>query len=392
MRQPNLDVEGGARLRECSPCRVNRPFTAIGGALLLSFCGGGVPTSDPPAEGPDRDTTSTSALTVFTIPGRVESEAFTGFSGSTTSSKGGTGTYGNLQPCSDASGCGQNVGWIGAGEWFSYDVQMQGSVASIDVRVASPYSGYFHLDVDDGAFKTALLNVATGGWQRWMTVTTALPLASGRHVVKLVADTGAFNVNYLDFESAPTGAAHFYNGCYRDDAQRALDIFKGSRPDMTPQLCQRLCADHHYAGVQWHSQCWCGDSLGGYDLRPDGECNTPCSGDPTQMCGGGWRNSVYFVPTHLGCYSDSSTRALPVFKGYSYGMAPQKCQALCDGYAYAGLQWHGQCWCGNTLGDELRPNSECNTACNGDSTQTCGGGWRNSIYSLGDPCYGCWDY
>jgi hypothetical protein len=191
--------------------------------------------------------------------------------------------------------------------------------------------------------------------------------------------------------SPATAPAPFYNGCYRDDRNRALDIFKGWRSNMTPQLCQRLCTGHHYAGVQWYGECWCGDGVG-YDLRPDSECNTPCSGDSSQMCGGGWRNSIYFIPEYVGCYTDSSTRALPVFKGYRYDMTPQKCVALCEGYGYAGVQWHGECWCGNTLGYQLRTDSECNTACNGDPTQRCGGGWRNSIYALGDPCYGCWDY
>ena len=191
--------------------------------------------------------------------------------------------------------------------------------------------------------------------------------------------------------SPETAAAPFYNGCYRDDASRALPIFKGWRSDMTPQLCQRLCTGHNYAGVQWYSECWCGDAVR-YDLRSESECNTPCSGDSSQMCGGSWHNSIYFIPTYVGCYTDSSTRALPVFKGYTDDMTPQKCEALCEGYGYAGVQWHGECWCGNTFGDQLRPDSECNTACNGDPTQVCGGDWHNSIYALGDPCYGCWDY
>jgi hypothetical protein len=321
----------------------------------------------------------------------VEAEDFTGFSGSTTSSKGGTGPYSNLQPCSDTSGCGQNVGWIGNGESFSYNVNLQGSVSSVDVRVASAYSGRFSLDVDNFAFGTEGFYVATGGWQNWTTVTISLPLThlgSGSHVIRLSAEVGGFNVNYLDFTDRPVP---LYWGCYRDDANRALDIFKGSRSDMTPQLCQRLCTGYRYAGVQFYSECSCGDAVG-YDRRPDSECNLPCSGDSSQMCGGGWHNSIYIVAPYVGCYTDSWTRALPVFKGYTSDMTPQKCEALCEGYNFAGAQWNGECWCGDTLGYQVRPDSECDTACNGDPTQMCGGGWHNSIYALGDPCYGCWDY
>ena len=276
----------------------------------------------------------------------MEAEAFTGFSGSTTASKGGTGPYSNLQPCSDTTGCGQNVGWIRNRRVVLVRRQRADQRRFHRCARRLPYSGYLHFEVDNGAFTTASLNVATSGWQTWTTVTTSLSLASGHHVIKLVADTGGFNVNYFDFGSTPPEPPLF-NGCYRGDPW-AAGIFKGSRSDMTPQLCQRLCTGYHYAGVQWYSECWCGDILSRFDLRPDSECDTPCSGDSSQMCGGSWHNSIYFVPPNLGCYTDSSTRALPVFKGYTDDMTPQKCEALCDGYYYAGVQWHGECWCGNT--------------------------------------------
>jgi len=40
--------------------------------------------------------------------------------------------------------------------------------------------------------------------------------------------------------------------------------------------------------------CFCGNS--GYDRYKqldDGECNEPCEGNPDEMCGGDWRNTVY---------------------------------------------------------------------------------------------------
>ena len=52
-----------------------------------------------------------------------------------------------------------------------------------------------------------------------------------------------------------------------------------------------------------------------------------------------------------------------------------------EGYAYAGLQWQGQCYAGNTLPPTKAADAECNTPCIANSTETCGGGWRNSVYA-----------
>lgn len=86
--------------------------------------------------------------------------------------------------------------------------------------------------------------------------------------------------------------------------------------------------------------------------------------------------------TYQGCYADAPARALPHEAGSRSDMTPQVCQALCEGYAYAGVQYYDQCFCGDELRHEIRPTEECNTPCAGDGSQTCGGEWRNSIYSV----------
>jgi len=43
--------------------------------------------------------------------------------------------------------------------------------------------------------------------------------------------------------------------------------------------------------VQWYHECYCGDN---YDrLGPADNCDTPCSGDNGQICGGALAISVY---------------------------------------------------------------------------------------------------
>ncbi len=49
-----------------------------------------------------------------------------------------------------------------------------------------------------------------------------------------------------------------------------------------------------YAGLQNGNECHCSDSFGKHGkTNSDGDCNKPCTGDPNQMCGAGWKNSIY---------------------------------------------------------------------------------------------------
>lgn len=87
---------------------------------------------------------------------------------------------------------------------------------------------------------------------------------------------------------------------------------------------------------------------------------------------------------YIGCFTDTATRALPVQLGNTtHTIESCKQAAYNAGYKYAGLQYYGYCFAGNTLGYTQVADSECNTTCTANSGQTCGGAWRNSIYSTG---------
>lgn len=46
-------------------------------------------------------------------------------------------------------------------------------------------------------------------------------------------------------------------------------------------------------GVQMRLHCFCGNDFGLYDKKPEKECRVACTGNADQICGGGWRNSIY---------------------------------------------------------------------------------------------------
>jgi len=48
---------------------------------------------------------------------------------------------------------------------------------------------------------------------------------------------------------------------------------------------------YRYAGTQQSVYCFCGNKYDTYGAA--NTCNTNCKGNPNQICGGSWANSVY---------------------------------------------------------------------------------------------------
>ena len=88
---------------------------------------------------------------------------------------------------------------------------------------------------------------------------------------------------------------------------------------------------------------------------------------------------------YAGCYRDTSDRVLTGKIRVNLGaVSNTKCVDYCNkaGFSMAGTEYGGQCYCGNELvGSQKLADSACNTACEGDKAETCGGGWALTIYS-----------
>jgi len=93
-------------------------------------------------------------------------------------------------------------------------------------------------------------------------------------------------------------------------------------------------------------------------------------------------------PIYIGCYADSSPRALSGLAANSIpDLTPQWCNNYCQGYTYFGLQT-GQCHCGSGNYALYGPSSSCTSPCSGNSAVMCGGSWTNSVYYTGAPIAG----
>ncbi|MGL1886135.1 MAG: carbohydrate-binding protein [Reichenbachiella sp.] len=125
--------------------------------------------------------------TVHTVPGRVEAEGYCTQSGV------------QKEITEDSNG-GQNVGFIDAGDWMEYTVNVASTGNhNLAIRVAGE-SGSKSLDIlQDGALLKTVTFDATGGWQAWATVNTTVNLTAGEHTIRIAANTDGFNLNYFDY-------------------------------------------------------------------------------------------------------------------------------------------------------------------------------------------------
>ncbi|KAG8932421.1 hypothetical protein FRC02_001157 [Tulasnella sp. 418] len=160
---------------------------------------------------------------------------------------------------------------------------------------------------------------------------------------------------------------------------------------MTIDKCLAGCVSsgYKYGGLEFGKECFCGNKISSGNILPPSNCRMACEGDSSQTCGGTSALTLYgksaMVYQSLGCYTDaSSPRTLDVSSS-SDNMTPTLCQSLCEAQAltYSGTEAGRECWCSNTAptvrGTKVT-DSQCSTTCSGDSSQTCGGSYRLSIY------------
>jgi chitinase len=182
------------------------------GQFTAAFTGAGGGSSPPPAEGPYGGTAAA-------IPGTVQAANYdTGGQGvayNVTSVNGTANSYRSdgvdLETCTD-TGCGYDIGWTAAGQWFKYTVNVAtAGTYTVSVRLASPSGATdgLHIASSSGANLSGDINVpATGGWQTWTTVTATVTLPAGQQTLTIDQDNAGWNIHQLTFASSGTPPAN----------------------------------------------------------------------------------------------------------------------------------------------------------------------------------------
>jgi len=161
---------------------------------------------------------------------------------------------------------------------------------------------------------------------------------------------------------------------------------------MTVAKCQTFCIERNLtlSGLEAGNECYCGTALQSHSTLGFTGCNTACSGNSSETCGGSDRLSVYnytlteppvvahvaAVETYIaqGCYTDDA------LSGFSFtnntGMTVELCVGACRerNSTYAGLEFGSQCHCGATLASSASKlsSAECIVPCSGNVHEYCG--------------------
>jgi hypothetical protein len=125
--------------------------------------------------------------TPLAVPGRIEAEDYFEMSGIDT------------ENCTDQGG-GLNVGWIDPGDWMKYYLEIQTTgLYRITGRISGYNQGTLSLVFND-TVSSSINFSSTDGWQSWADFQTPLYLHRGKYVMKAMASSNAYNINYFDFE------------------------------------------------------------------------------------------------------------------------------------------------------------------------------------------------
>lgn len=189
-------------------------------------------------------------------------------------------------------------------------------------------------------------------------------------------------------------------GCFQEpprDQGRALGAKSTSSDTMTIDSCASFCSGFKYFGTEYGRECWCGNAIAPNSEPADGACTMPCAGDSSQVCGAGDHLSIYLDSTYSaasvatvqgatysGCVIDNAgDRVFKSHQASSDNMTPQTCSTICGGYAYFGIEFGRECYCGDNAPTtaQYAADDQCDMTCAGDSTALCGAGDRLSVYS-----------
>jgi len=154
--------------------------------------------------------------TPHAVPGRIQAEEYdqggsgVAYSDNTAENEGAAFRTGEgVDISSNSAGSGYSIGYIEAGEWVEYTVDVeQAGEYSLDALVASNAGGgSFHVEVGGADVSGTVSVPGTGGWDSWETVSTSgVSLDAGQQVIRVSMDESWWDLNYLEFSREGSGS------------------------------------------------------------------------------------------------------------------------------------------------------------------------------------------
>lgn len=123
-----------------------------------------------------------------------------------------------MEPTGDTGG-GLDVGWINKNDWMDYSVYAAtAGTYNVNLRLAtSNYSARLEIRKPDGTVLAGVNIPRTGGYQKWVTVSTSITIPSGKQTLRIVsAATQDWNINWIEFVRPNAAIAQTLNMPPRD--------------------------------------------------------------------------------------------------------------------------------------------------------------------------------
>jgi hypothetical protein len=260
--------------------RINIYSYNVAGSLIATS------TSAPPSKATSSTTITTNSP--ITAPGTYDFKGCysdvtfnrtLGFVGSFPGSREGM----TLEPCQGAC---KYAGYVFAGVEFGQECWCDNFIRGIGVSVAD---GECNMHCSGN-------NSETCGGSNRINIYSFTP-ATSTTATPITATTFAATST-----SSPAQPSPYFEsiGCYTDArSNRTLGFvgdFPGAYGNMTIEPCQWACRNAHYmfAGVEFGDECWCDNVIRGIGVRTfDSDCNMPCYGNVSEICGGSDRINIY---------------------------------------------------------------------------------------------------
>jgi hypothetical protein len=161
----------------------------------ISYTGASILTGNAQLEAFTNKDVKNNLLPRFTIPAKIQAEAFffnNGF---------------QLEDCTDTGG-GLNIGFANPGDYLDYLIYVpEAGEYTLDLRYAtSSTTGKLDVRIGSGTeftFVGSAVFPSTGGWQTWKNLQVRINLPQGSQTIRLYAVAGEFNINWFEL-SKPT--------------------------------------------------------------------------------------------------------------------------------------------------------------------------------------------
>ena len=103
----------------------------------------------------------------------------------------------------EVEGNGNNIGYINAGDWYQYTVDVKEAGKYLfDASLSANGDGSFHLEVDGVRVPGDIQVPNNGSWNSWRYIPTTpieINLTEGKHKIKFVVDKSGFNLRAIRF-------------------------------------------------------------------------------------------------------------------------------------------------------------------------------------------------